>query len=120
MTARVFWQSFALAFSAVVGGCVWLVAHMLDTEPGAAIFAGALAFLGLESCMSRFLAKHTAPDDPELQDPWEHGREILHQEHVPAILHRQADADDETRVLSARDFAGYRGERRSLKPGERS
>jgi hypothetical protein len=108
---RVFWQLFALAFSAVVGGCVWLVAHMLDTEPGAAVGTGVAAFLGLEACMARFLAKHIAPDDPELQDPWEHGRELLHQEHVPAIL-RHGGSDDDTKVLRA--YAG----RRRLKVGD--
>jgi hypothetical protein len=114
---RAFWQLFAIVFSAVIAGLVWLVGYMVDVERGVAVLAGAIAFGGLEACMSRFIARHTDPADPGLTDPWEHGRELLHQEHVPAILNRQADADDVTRVLSARDFAGYRGERRSLKPG---
>ncbi len=113
---RVFWQLFAFLFTAVVGGCVWLVAHMLDTDPTLAVGAGILAFLGLETCMSRFLAKHTAPDDPEVTDPWEHGREILHQEHVPAILHRTIGSDDQTQILDASVFR-YQGRRR-LKVGE--
>jgi hypothetical protein len=116
---RVFWQLFAVAFTAIVGGCVWLVAHMLNAGPPTAVGAGLLAFVGLETCMSRFLAKHTAPDDPEVTDPWQHGREILHQEHVPAILHRTVGADDQTQILNAADLYRYKGRRR-LKVGERS
>lgn len=117
--SRVFWQLFALAFSATVGGCVWLVAHMLDTAPGIAVFAGVMAFLGLETYMSRFLAKHVSPDDPDEQDLWEHGRELLHQEHVPAILNRQVTGDDVTQVLRAAEVYRYQGRRRLKVGGQR-
>lgn len=50
-------------------------------------------------------------------DPWQHGRETLHQEYVPQVLHDMMGAGDDTRELNAEDFPGYRGARRSLKSG---
>lgn len=55
------------------------------------------------------------PDD----DPWQYGREALHQEHIPQVLHDMMGDGDETRVLNARDMVGYRGRRRLQSGGSR-
>jgi hypothetical protein len=67
---------------------------------------------GIGGCVER------AVDEPRRAadaDPWEHGRETLHQEYIPQVLHDMMTDDDATRVLSTEDFAGYRGQRRSLR-----
>lgn len=116
MTA-VLWALVRPAVTGFTGYAVWLFTHDILHAPtplaGTAAVGSGLA-AGLAAHMLMAIAKPAAE-----QDPWEHGRELLHREHVPEILHRTVADDDETRVLSAQDFAGYRGERRSLKSGER-
>lgn len=118
--SRVFWQLFGLASSCVVGGMAWLVAHKLDVSPESAGALGVLFFLVTVPAMHVLLAEKGKPTDAHKRDPWDDGRELLHREEIPQALHDMMRADDVTRVLSARDFVGYRGERRSLKPGGRS
>lgn len=114
---RAFWQAFGLAFSAVVGGSVWLVMYMAALPSIASVPAGAFVFLLVAAGMHWWLDEHAAADEPQEVDPWEHGRDTLHQGHVPASLHALMTDTDETRVLSARDFLGYRGEKRRLRAG---
>ena len=118
--SRVFWQVFGLLSSVAIGGTAWLVSHMLDVSPKSAGAIGVLFFLVAVPLMHVLLAEKGRPTDPHLRDPWADGRELLHQEDIPQALHDMMRDDDVTRVLTARDFVGYRGERRSLKPGGRS
>lgn len=104
------WYLLPPAVGAATGVGLWLALAVVAPN-GAAVVVGVAVGLGLCAGMHMLIASHPLRGEPAGQDPWEHGREILHQEHVPHIL-RYAGRGDETAEIPIRGRRSYRGRRR--------